>query len=77
MDLFNSLENLLPHYETVLPFSKEKVSFTPFRVKDAKNISIILQLFAILFPIIFLIFPTFFSIQLFYVSMNVTLFFAQ
>ena len=43
MDLFNSLENLLPKYETVLPFSKEKVSYTPFRVKDAKNISIILQ----------------------------------
>jgi hypothetical protein len=43
MDLFNSLENLLPKYEPILPFSKEKVSYTPFRVKDAKNISIILQ----------------------------------
>jgi hypothetical protein len=43
MDLLNSLESLLPTYEVVLPFSKEKVTFTPFRVKDAKNISIILQ----------------------------------
>jgi hypothetical protein len=43
MDLLNSLESLLPTYEALLPFSKEKVTFTPFRVKDAKNISIILQ----------------------------------
>lgn len=43
MELLESLSNLMPKYETVLPFSKEKVEFTPFRVKDAKNISIILQ----------------------------------
>lgn len=43
MNLSTSLEALLPIYETLLPFSKEKVSFTPFRVKDAKNISIVLQ----------------------------------
>ena len=43
MDLFTSLENLLPTYTTTLPFSKNEVLFTPFRVKDAKNISIILQ----------------------------------
>jgi hypothetical protein len=43
MELLDSLNNLLPKYETTLPFSKDKVTFTPFRVKDAKNISIILQ----------------------------------
>jgi hypothetical protein len=43
MDILQSLENLLPKYETVLPFSNQKVSFKPFRVKDAKNISIVLQ----------------------------------
>ena len=43
MDSFPSLEALLPQYETLLPFSNEKASFTPFRVKDAKNISIVLQ----------------------------------
>lgn len=43
METLPSLESLLPQYETTLPFSQEKVTFTPFRVKDAKNISIILQ----------------------------------
>lgn len=43
MDILNSLESLLPKYQTTLPFSKQSVSFVPFRVKDAKNISIILQ----------------------------------
>ena len=43
MSIVNSSENLLPKYETVLPFSKEKVFFKPFRVKDAKNISIVLE----------------------------------
>ena len=43
MDILQSLENLLPKYETILPFSNQKVSFKPFRVKDAKNISIVLQ----------------------------------
>ena len=43
MDILNSLESLLPKYQTILPFSKQTVSFVPFRVKDAKNISIILQ----------------------------------
>lgn len=38
-----SSELLLPRYNTVLPFSGEEVSFTPFRVKDAKHIAIILQ----------------------------------
>jgi len=43
MDLLSSLKDLLPTYETILPFSKQKVTFTPFKVKDAKNISILLQ----------------------------------
>ena len=43
MELLNSIDELLPKYETILPFSKQTVEFTPFRVKDAKNISIILQ----------------------------------
>lgn len=43
MDSFPSLDTLLPQYTTKLPFSEQTVSFTPFRVKDAKNISIVLQ----------------------------------
>lgn len=42
-NILQSIEQLMPRYEAELPFSKEKVTFTPFRVKDAKNISIILQ----------------------------------
>lgn len=42
-DLLNVLSEMLPTYETNLPFSKEKVCFKPFKVKDAKNIGIILQ----------------------------------
>ena len=42
-DLFKSLSSLLPKYETTLPFQKTTVVFTPFKVKDAKNISIVLQ----------------------------------
>lgn len=38
-----SLNFLLPEYETTLPFSGLPVKFTPFRVKDAKSISIVLQ----------------------------------
>jgi len=41
--MIESLSNLLPTYSTTLPFSKQKVDFTPFKVKDAKNISIVLQ----------------------------------
>jgi hypothetical protein len=33
----------MPKYETTLPFSEKKVTFSPFKVKDAKNIAIILQ----------------------------------
>lgn len=43
MNLIEKINNFLPIYETVLPFSKQKVNFTPFKVKDLKNISIILQ----------------------------------
>ena len=42
-DLVNALNELMPVYETTLPFSKEKVLFKPFKVKDAKSIGIILQ----------------------------------
>jgi hypothetical protein len=37
------IDENLPSYTTTLPFSKQVVTFTPFKVKDAKNISIILQ----------------------------------
>lgn len=41
--MFDIIDQNLPTYTTILPFSKQTVSFTPFKVKDAKNISIILQ----------------------------------
>lgn len=43
MNIIENINSLLPKYETVLPFSNKKVSFTPFRVKDAKALSMILQ----------------------------------
>jgi hypothetical protein len=43
MNLLNELTSYFPKYEITLPVSKIKVSFTPFKVKDAKNLSIILQ----------------------------------
>ena len=43
MNLLNELKTYFPKYEIELPVSKNKVSFTPFKVKDAKNLSIILQ----------------------------------
>lgn len=43
MNINDTLNSLLPTYEVVLPFSNKKVKFTPFKVKDLKNISIILQ----------------------------------
>lgn len=42
-DLLKSLDELLPTYETILPLSKTQVLFRPFKVKDAKTISVILQ----------------------------------
>ena len=43
MELLNSLHELMPTYETILPFSKQHVTFSPFKVKDAKHISILLE----------------------------------
>jgi hypothetical protein len=43
MNLLDELNTYFPKYEITLPVSKLKVSFTPFKVKDAKNLSIILQ----------------------------------
>lgn len=43
IDITKNINELLPRYDASLPFSKKEVSFTPFKVKDAKNISIILQ----------------------------------
>lgn len=43
MNILNNLNSFIQSYETTLPFSKKKVSFSPFRVKDAKTLSIILQ----------------------------------
>jgi len=42
-NIVESLKEFFPSYETILPFSKEKVIFKPFKVKDAKNLSLILQ----------------------------------
>jgi hypothetical protein len=43
MELIEKLKMAFPSYEVELPYSKQIVKFNPFRVKDAKNISIILQ----------------------------------
>lgn len=43
MKIFESLKKLLPIYETTLPFSKKTATFTPFKVKDIKNITVVLQ----------------------------------
>lgn len=42
-DLIKNIQNCLPTYDVILPFSKEEITFTPFKVKDSKNLSIILQ----------------------------------
>lgn len=42
-NIVDFLNAAMPKYETVLPFSGKTVSFSPFKVKDAKNIAIILQ----------------------------------
>lgn len=41
--MIEQLNEMLPTYEVELPFSKKKAKFTPFKVKDAKNIAIVLQ----------------------------------
>lgn len=43
MDLLKEINNLLPTYTVELPFCKKEVEYTPFRIKDIKNLSIILQ----------------------------------
>lgn len=43
MSIIESLNATIPQYEAILPFSKKAVTFTPFRVKDAKAITTILQ----------------------------------
>lgn len=42
-ELKNLMSGLLPSYSCLLPFKKEKVTFTPFKVKDIKNLSIMLE----------------------------------
>lgn len=43
MNIIETLNLSIPQYETTLPFSKQNVQFTPFRVKDAKALTTILQ----------------------------------
>jgi hypothetical protein len=43
MSIIEHLNFSIPEYETTLPISKQTVSFSPFRVKDAKAITTILQ----------------------------------
>jgi hypothetical protein len=43
MDIISELNSVFPTYTTILPVSKLNVCFTPFKVKDIKNISIVLQ----------------------------------
>jgi hypothetical protein len=43
MNILNELKELLPIYTTKLPYSNIEVQYQPFKVKDIKNISIVLQ----------------------------------
>jgi hypothetical protein len=43
MNIESIISNLLPEYECILPFEQKKVSFNPFRVRDAKNLAILLE----------------------------------
>jgi hypothetical protein len=43
MNIEDLSKELLPTYSAVLPFSKKTVTFNPFKVKDSKNIAIILR----------------------------------
>jgi len=42
-DLLSALTDSLPKYEVTLPVSGKLIVFSPFKVKDAKNLSIIFQ----------------------------------
>jgi hypothetical protein len=43
MNIIDELKSLLPIYTVVLPFSKMEVQFTPFKVKDLKNLTMVLH----------------------------------
>lgn len=43
MELINHLNSFVQKYETLLPISQKRAFFTPFRVKDAKALVLILQ----------------------------------
>ena len=43
MELLNALNSFVQKYETTLPVSGKKVYFTPFKVKDAKALSLVIQ----------------------------------
>ena len=43
MDIIKQINEFLPTYSVNLPFSKKEISFTPFKVKDLKNITVVLQ----------------------------------
>lgn len=42
-ELLKNFKETEPKYETILPYSNKKALFTPFKVKDAKKIALILQ----------------------------------
>jgi hypothetical protein len=42
-NILESIQNLLPKYTLILPLTQKEVTFTPFRVMDAKNLSVVLQ----------------------------------
>ena len=43
MKIIDELKTYFPTYEFTLPVSKKSGTFTPFKVKDAKNLGIVLQ----------------------------------
>lgn len=43
MNILDELKSYYPKYEIVTPITKKLITFSPFKVKDAKNLSIILQ----------------------------------
>lgn len=43
MNILDELKNYYPKYELITPITKKLITFTPFKVKDAKNLAIILQ----------------------------------
>jgi WD40 repeat protein len=43
IEILNLFKESQPKFETTLPFSKQKVLFTAFKVKDSKKITLVLQ----------------------------------